>query len=265
MRFLPLVFVSSLAFADVSAPPASPTVAARFFEAMLDVVGPETAVDETSPVRGPHQYPQNRESVPPVGIRDFGTSGASNGELRGAVFWGIVRVGGGQLVPPSGLPPSITFAIPGASAQNLAILDAAAKKLFGRPLRKSSGAYDAAGLQAAWKMLYVKPSTQLGPITAQVAYDTLFKSFFRKKLPIILAVIRKKGFLQEQARLFAEAKTDYHTLQANAVAQLPPEVRSDPALVGTLIRRHADGTLPVVLQMINDGLLDYDKPMIILH
>jgi hypothetical protein len=254
---LVIAITPSLAQADMSAKKLHAPLAEDVYTNLLKVIADNAQADDTSPVKSGGR-----------GIRNFQ---ASNTVVRSALSYGILRAGGfdvSQDWAKSG--EQIASALAFFDAKNQKNLEAAFAKLFGRALvKKRAGtgdqtrySYDPAGLKAAFASVYVPPDATLGGARAQVVYDTLFRDWVAQRAETIALVLDRKGFLQQTARdLQAKAsdpKFEGSMWQYALADKLPEPLKSEPRLIGTLVRRHADGTLPTVLELLRRVLGDYD-------
>ena len=130
--------------------------------------------------------------------------------------------------------------------------------------------YDKALLAKAFDALYVKPSTTHAGFTAQKIYDYLFKQPMRKLAGDLPRILADKAALAEAAKAYqAAAKTEgFHApryLDKPAAELSGPQGGDDEkppvsgVVLGMVLRRHLDGTLPLVIQKIKQVLRDYDK------
>src|SRR5262249_41156795 len=137
-------------------------------------------------------------------------------------------------------------------AKNQRVLEKAFHSLFGQALaKKTTGAltrYDGKAVEAAFAALYLPPSTMAGGMRASAIYDTLFKSFVAQKAEVIATVLDRKGFLVRKAKELETAardpKLDGLGWQYKMVEELAGPLQNESRLIGTLVRRQADGSLP---------------------
>jgi hypothetical protein len=154
--------------------------------------------------------------------------------------------------------------------------DAGFAALFGKPLlnaatQTKSGqllyAYDPGALQAAFDALYVGPKQKVLGASAQALYDKVARA------PLAVLARDLGALLKNKARLGVEAKkweqrankpddgaaTDALRASLNAlVTSTDDAARIDPALVGFVLRRQRDGTLPVIVSSLRRVLQEYD-------
>ncbi len=131
--------------------------------------------------------------------------------------------------------------------------------------------YNPRALKKAFDRLYVKPDQIILGQKAQILYDVIFKSYIALTARHVARVLSVKGFLQKQAdsyRTQAQKDPDFNgydfAYQAETELMEKTELyaktdeRINPRLLGTLIRRAGDNTLPVLLQCLERILRDYD-------
>jgi hypothetical protein len=243
--------------ADTSArPPQTDSVPESVLSNMMTVLASAAEEDAASPVKAPR------------GIRNFQ---GSNTLVRAALSYGILRTGGfGVAQAWAKEAENIGSALAFFDATNQKNLEASFKTLFGQSLvkaRSGSGddtrfSYNPAALEAAFTKLYVAPSTTVGGVRARVVYDTLFKSYVAQKAQAVAVVLSQKGFLASAAKDFtaqaANPKFEGAAWQDALASKLPAPAKENPRLVGTLVRRHADRSLPVVIKILRRILTDYD-------
>ena len=130
--------------------------------------------------------------------------------------------------------------------------------------------YDKALLSKAFDVLYVKPSEKRAGFAAQKIYDFLFKEPMRRMADDLPRILADKAKLAEMAKAYqAAAKTEgFHApryLDKPAADLSGPQGGDDEkppvsgVVLGMVLRRHLDGTLPLVVQKIKQVLKDYDK------
>jgi hypothetical protein len=95
-----------------------------------------------------------------------------------------------------------------------------------------------------------------------MVYDTLLKKFVADKAEVVATVLGNQGALEAASRDYVKraAQPGFDGLSAaDAFAKtLPAGQRGEARVVGTLIRRQADGTLPLLVKMLRTVLSDYD-------
>lgn len=255
--FAAVSFIPAVLHADTSTQsPKVDSVPESVLSNMMTIIASGAEEDAASPVKAPR------------GIRNFQ---ASNTLIRSALSYGILRTGGfGVAQPWATAPESIGSALAFFDATNQKNLEASFKTLFGQSLVKArAGAgdnirfsYNPAALEAAFGKLYVAPATTIGGVRAKAVYDTVFKSYVADKAEAIAAVLSQKGFVASAARDFtaqaANPKFEGSAWQYALAGKLSGPAKDNPRLVGTLVRRHADGSLPVVIKILRRILADYD-------
>src|SRR5581483_12328688 len=90
----------------------------------------------------------------------------------------------------------------------------------------------------------------------------LFKAFVRREAEATCALLGKEGFLAQESKKFVarslDGKDEITTYQYELASKLGGPLAEEPRLIGTLLRRQADGTLPVIIKMMRTVLRDYD-------
>ncbi len=154
-------------------------------------------------------------------------------------------------------------------------------KAFGVPLYKKKriwekpesslniDSYNPAAVDAIMKVLYVAPSDGKLGASAQLLYDVGFKDMVRETASEVGRYTQTKGWLAaktERAKKMLATPNSYlrgsYDAWANELPAAKPadgeEAYGDGGLVGTLIRRSLDGTLPPMLTAFGRALKDYD-------
>jgi hypothetical protein len=257
--------------ADTSATAPKPPVSRdAVLGGLLYLAGTAADADDKSPVKAETTVWQGSgEKNATVGLKDYQGSVTL---LRGALSYGLLRGAGLDVVPlqkpESAFRVANLFAM--GDAPNLARLEEAFKDFTGMPLVKKRTTkgdrvalqYNAAGLEAAFEKLYIKPSALIGTMRAGVVYDTLFKTFVRREAEATAALLGHKGFLAAESKRFVarslDGKDEITTYQYELASKLGGPLTDEPRLIGTLLRRHADGTLPTVIKILRTVLRDYD-------
>ena len=130
--------------------------------------------------------------------------------------------------------------------------------------------YDKALLAKAFDTLYVKPSAERAGLAAQKIYDFLFKGPMRNVADDLPRILADKKALAAAAKAYqAASKTEGfyapRYLDKPAADLSGPQGGEDEkapvssVVFGMVLRRHLDGTLPLVVQKIKQVLKDYDK------
>jgi hypothetical protein len=129
------------------------------------------------------------------------------------------------------------------------LVDVAFRRRFGAPLVKSRQggftAYDGAGLQAAFRAVYLPPS----PRTREL-YEP-FRGFVAGAAQATACVLSHRAQMERMARQYRASGA----FDASAFDCVDP---FDAVTVGVILRRHLDGTLPVLLESLRTVLCDYD-------
>jgi hypothetical protein len=263
------IFICGQGFADTSAGKKTESLAESVFEHMLPIIADAAEEDAASAVKGPRSvWKGSKPELVTKGIKNFQ---GSNTLVRSALSYGILRAAGFGVSQPWAVGgEQIGSALAFFEEKNQKNLEDAFQKLFGRALVKkrtgageqSSFAYDAASLEAAFKQLYLAPDATVGGTRAKVVYDTLFKDYVKHKAELIAGILERKGFIAGAARDFSArmGKPGFDGIAFNMELsqKLKSPLGDEPRLIGTLVRRHADGTLPAVLKMLRKVLADYD-------
>jgi hypothetical protein len=132
--------------------------------------------------------------------------------------------------------------------------------------------YDPKAIQVVFDNLYVKPSEGVFGYSAQQFYDVVFKNQVASIAEVLARLLKKPGFIQSQSAGFLrgfETLDEFYSPEyaLESIEKLYGEHRStfdkstwwDAWLMGTLLRRHIDGSLPTLLQILRTVLSDYDK------
>lgn len=130
--------------------------------------------------------------------------------------------------------------------------------------------FSGVGVQAAFTKLYQKPTATFKGLTTKKIYDISFKDYVRDITNIIIKVTANKPVFEAQAKLyFTKATTDPEfegigftsTATEAILGTYMTECLSDyyrERIVGTMLRRQIDGSLPVLLTSLKTLLKDYD-------
>jgi hypothetical protein len=138
---------------------------------------------------------------------------------------------------------------------------------LGRPLLLDDGSPDPRVIEQAFDRVYVRPQQLLAPgLTGRVAYDTLFRAWTAEYAERVALVLDHADLLARKARELTvrQGSPGFNGVQfqADATGAMFGDTKAKVAVssmdVGTLIRRHADGTLPVLLKIMQRVLADYD-------
>lgn len=162
-------------------------------------------------------------------------------------------------------------------AFDVAALDEAALAIGGKRLLVSTTptavaqeplhAYDPLALRALFDALYVKPTEKrLGGATMRALYDATVRDvvvLLAKDIALVSA--NQKVLAAESKRVMDAAKSgkgaqgkDSWRMSLNKLVKSDDDAaRIDPRLVGFVLRRHADGTLPVVVDILRTVTTDY--------
>ncbi len=260
----------TLARADTST--ATPkTVVARdaLVAGFLYLAGTAADQDDKSPVKAETTvWIGSGEKNAMVGLKDFqGTITI----LRSAVGYGVLRSAGQDVTPPQ--KPESAWRVANLLAfddANRAKMERAFKDLTGLPLVKKKlvknsqtlNQYNPAAIKAAFGLIYLSPSTEVGGVRAQAAYDTLFKTFVRREANAI-ALLLERPTLARDAKAFVnhslDVPDDATTEQWKLAKNFGGPLADEPRLIGMILRRQYDGTLPQVITILRTILKDYDR------
>jgi hypothetical protein len=149
-------------------------------------------------------------------------------------------------------------------------LDDAAFTITGKRLLLSStptdNAYDPATLRALFDALYAKPNeTRIGLPMKKLYEATIKDALDRITTDIVLLTAKPNVLAAESKRLIdgsrsgkgAEGKDAWRMSLNKLVKSDDDAARIDPRLVGFVLRRHADGTLPVIVELLQRIKSDY--------
>ena len=130
--------------------------------------------------------------------------------------------------------------------------------------------YRAEGIQAAFDKLYQKPSTKFHGYMLQQIYDFSAKQYARDITDVVVRVMARKADFEKYAKQYlqdAQTKKDFEGQDfSNTVSQellgttgntcIPDEYAT--RVVGIMLRRQCDGSLPTMLNCLKTVLKDYD-------
>ena len=167
---------------------------------------------------------------------------ASAGTVRAALSWALA---GAQEEKPQRAEWTMLH----PDDRSVARLDRAFRARFGVPLvrRRRDGftEYDAGGLRTAFRATYL-PRT---PATRELYQP--FRGFVASSAQVAACVLSHRGQMERMARRYA-ATGRYRPEDFDCVDPF------DFVTVGVILRRHLDGTLPVLLEALRTVLRDYD-------
>jgi|GEM_PF-2484872 len=119
--------------------------------------------------------------------------------------------------------------------------------------------YNGKALKKAFLQLYRRPHETLMGIRAQKAYDVLLKRYFQRLMKNLAHILRQKAKLKKAVKLYAKnfgtkdfSGSDFQNDQADKFKT------TSYRLLGMVMRRTIDGTLPVLLELLGMLLRDYD-------
>lgn len=160
------------------------------------------------------------------------------------------------------------------------------KRIYGKTLLKKAPAelknfknifYDGAALQEAFNKTYVKPNTNLDGFVMQKVYDISIKEFARVCTKVMIDVLQNKTKFNQQVTAYKSLKQKHYYSGINfcyeasgkilgedyVEKKLTPKEAScitekSSRIVGMMMRRQIDGSLPAILTCIKTVLKDYD-------
>ncbi|MBX2932175.1 MAG: hypothetical protein KF781_09535 [Chitinophagaceae bacterium] len=151
--------------------------------------------------------------------------------------------------------------------------------LEGKSIKMATGEtfyfFNPKAVKAVFDKLYAKPSTKFENITYQTLYNIALKKYFRDvvKLMSYLHTTEKQEWTQVTTRFLTRAKIskEFNIYEESDYARnkLFPTEKSRKQFpnfseeiysgyLGPILRRHCDGTLPVMLNCLKTILKDYD-------
>ena len=126
-------------------------------------------------------------------------------------------------------------------------------------------AYDGRALEIAFRKLYVKPEKMLCGESAQTLYDRIFRQWVRDSAQVLKRALEQDGgrWLPDAARRYEEqALSDPQFNGTEFSGSLASELGYGPweneRLVGLIVRRARDGSLPAIQKILTTLLSDYD-------
>jgi hypothetical protein len=167
---------------------------------------------------------------------------ASPGTVRAALWWALAG-------EPADKPMVAGYSMLDVDDAKVARVDRAFRARFGVPLvkRRKNGftEYDGEGLRTAFRAIYLPPT----PRTKKL-YQPL-RGFVASSAYAAACVLSHRRQMERMARRYA-ASGEY---RPEDFACVDPE---SFVTVGVILRRHLDGTLPVLLESLRTVLRDYD-------
>ncbi|MES2775921.1 MAG: hypothetical protein V4722_17225 [Bacteroidota bacterium] len=189
-----------------------------------------------------------------------------------AYFYRFMAEGIGAVDPESGYSKE--------SLQNFK--QAFGKDLMGVPLKMATKTYDkkpilinqfkSDALKAAFDQLYKKPTEDFDGFALQKIYDIAAKDYFRSCATVIADVMKKKPMFIQLAMDYkrqattvknfygpsASGKAEEKLLGKDYTPNADCMKYGADRIVGMMMRRHIDGSLPVLLTCVKTVLKDYD-------
>jgi sporulation protein YlmC with PRC-barrel domain len=130
--------------------------------------------------------------------------------------------------------------------------------------------YNGLAVKAAFDKLYQKPTATYKGIALKKIYDLSFQQYVRDVTTIIIKVTANKAVFEAQAKLYlTKATTDPEfegiNFTMNATQTILGDYKTEcvfeyyrERVVGTMLRRQIDGSLPILLTSLKTLLKDYD-------
>lgn len=131
--------------------------------------------------------------------------------------------------------------------------------------------FSGAGLKAAFDKLYKKPEATFEGVAMQSIYNSALRDEFRAMAKVVMDVNKKKAaFVKEAAayktQALTNAKFDGQTFSEDATERLLGKDDGTTTcigwykgrVVGMMLRRQIDGSLPILITCMNTVLKDYD-------
>lgn len=160
------------------------------------------------------------------------------------------------------------------------------KRIYGKNLLKKAPTelknfrnifYDGTALQEAFNKTYIKPTTNIDGFIMQKVYDISVKEFARVCTKVMIDVLQNKSKFNQQVIAYKSLKQQHYYSGINfcyeagdkilgedyIAKKLTPKEAScitekSSRIVGMMMRRQIDGSLPVILNCIKTVLKDYD-------
>jgi hypothetical protein len=146
-------------------------------------------------------------------------------------------------------------------------LKLAAKDYEGNPIEIYQ--YNPIGVQAAFNKLYQKPTSSFKSIGLQKLYNVSAKQYVRDAVDIIVAITAKKTIWDAQVKKYVLLATTNEEFYMGEFANetytkiFGEQEMKDCApyankMIGMMLRRSGDGTMPTMLVCLKTMLKDYD-------
>lgn len=268
LPLLALLALSPLVRADssVKAPKAPSHDAAM--RAFLYLIGTASQSDATSPIKFETTVWTTKEENQVGSYRQYSGSITL---LRGALSYALIR-GAGLDVDPTQSPESafrVSQLMAFSDEKNDSRLDRAVIAWTGRKLVKSNDhglkRYDKNSIESVFDKLYLKPESSIAGVKVSIVYQLLFKEFVTREANATAEILARKDFVETKSKeyvaLASKAGFEGSEYQWKLAKELGGSLESEPRLIGTLLRRRADGTLPSLLKMLRTILRDYDPAL----
>jgi hypothetical protein len=129
--------------------------------------------------------------------------------------------------------------------------------------------YSPLGVQAAFNKLYQKPTSTYKGIGLQKLYNVSAKQYVRDATDMIIAITAKKPIWDAQVKKYVQlATTDEEFYMGSFADETYTKIFGEQEakecapyankMIGSMLRRSGDGTLPVLLVCLKTMLKDYD-------
>jgi hypothetical protein len=146
-------------------------------------------------------------------------------------------------------------------------LKLAAKDYEGNPIEIYQ--YSPLGVQAAFNKLYQKPTSSFKGIGLQKLYNVSAKQYTRDAVDVIVAITAKKAIWDAQVKKYIQQATTNEEFYMGEFAdetytqifgekemkECTPYINK---MIGMMLRRSGDGTMPTVVICLKTMLKDYD-------
>ena len=130
--------------------------------------------------------------------------------------------------------------------------------------------FNADAIQAAFDSLYCKPEKKFKAFTYQQIYDLTLKKFCRESAEIIAQIFKKKPLFEQLSAGYKKSAAENSQFVGTTYTHEATEkifgenyyqtfsCSGASYILGTMMRRQCDGSLPVLLKCFKKVLEDYD-------
>jgi hypothetical protein len=146
-------------------------------------------------------------------------------------------------------------------------LKTAAKDYEDKPIMITQ--YNGLGIQAVFNKLYQKPTTSFKGIGLQKLYNASSKQFLRDATDIVVGIMSKKTIWDAEVKRYMQqvttnpefymddfaSETFTKIFGEKEMAECAPYANR---MIGTMLRRAGDGSLPTMIPLLKTVLKDYD-------